>query len=246
MLLKNKRFTAKVVFIIITAFVLILSIILISETKTHYYVFLADDDTECIINNVPYVTQENVLPSGCESACAVMVLQYNGFDIELTDFANNYLDKKEIVYDDKGKMHNASPYEYFIGNPNDYDSYGCYAPVIVNAVNKAVKSTDYHCENTSGESLDYLMQKYVSNNIPVLIWVTINMREPNKGDSWYLENGEVFVWTAGEHCMVLVGEDDSGYYLLDPYKSNGLVRHEKSVAQTRYNQMGSQSAVLLK
>lgn len=56
MLLKNKRFTAKVVFIIITAFVLILSIILISETKTHYYVFLADDDTECIINNVPYVT----------------------------------------------------------------------------------------------------------------------------------------------------------------------------------------------
>lgn len=175
-----------------------------------------------------------------------MVLQYNGFDIELTDFANNYLDKKEIVYDDKGKMHNASPYEYFIGNPNDYDSYGCYAPVIVNAINKAVKSTDYHCENTSGESLDYLMQKYVSNNIPVLIWVTINMREPNKGDSWYLENGEVFVWTAGEHCMVLVGEDDSGYYLLDPYKSNGLVRHEKSVAQTRYNQMGSQSAVLLK
>lgn len=144
MLLKNKRFTAKVVFIIITAFVLILSIILISETKTHYYVFLADDDTECIINNVPYVTQENVLPTGCESACAVMVLQYNGFDIELTDFANNYLDKKEIVYDDKGKMHNASPYKYFIGNPNDYDSYGCYAPVIVNAVNKAVKSTDYH------------------------------------------------------------------------------------------------------
>ena len=175
MLLKNKRFTAKVVFIIITAFVLIFSIILISETKTHYYVFLADDDTECIINNVPYVTQENVLPTGCESACAVMVLQYNGFDIELTDFANNYLDKKEIVYDDKGKMHNASPYEYFIGNPNDYDSYGCYAPVIVNAVNKAVKSTDYHCENTSGESLDYLMQKYVSNNIPVLIWVTINI-----------------------------------------------------------------------
>lgn len=37
-------------------------------------------------------------------------------------------------------MHNASPYEYFIGNPNDYDSYGCYAPVIVNAVNKAVKA----------------------------------------------------------------------------------------------------------
>lgn len=58
MLLKNKRFTAKVVFIIITAFVLIFSIILISETKTHYYVFLAYDDTECIINNVPYVTQK--------------------------------------------------------------------------------------------------------------------------------------------------------------------------------------------
>ena len=30
----------------------------------NYYVFLADDDTECIINNVPYVTQENVLPTG--------------------------------------------------------------------------------------------------------------------------------------------------------------------------------------
>ena len=79
---------------------------------------------------------------------------------------------------------------------------------LVNAVNKAVKSTDYHCENTSGESLDYLMQKYVSTTIPLLIWVTTNMREPNKGDSWYLENGEVFVWTAGEHCMVLVGEED--------------------------------------
>ena len=51
-------------------------------------VFLAYDDTECIINNVPYVTQENVLPTGCESACAVMVLQYNGFDIEPVSYTH--------------------------------------------------------------------------------------------------------------------------------------------------------------
>lgn len=247
---RQKNNTVRIAFAVVLAFWLIFIIVIIGVVKSLVGVsfaenYISDNGRQILIKNVPYVSQEHILPTGCESACAVMVLQYYGFDISLVDFSENYLDKQEVYYADDGKLHGPSPYEAFAGSPDDLQSYGCYAPVIAKAVNKAVNDTDYNCLITSGESLEQLVDEYVSENIPVLVWVTINMCEPNVGDSWYMQNGEMLVWQAGEHCMVLIGSDDNGYFLLDPYKTNGIVYYDKSLTQTRYAQMGSQSVVLL-
>jgi len=31
------------------------------------------------------------------------------------------------------------------------------------------------------------------------------MKEPKEGESWYLKDGSLFTWIAGEHFLVLVG-----------------------------------------
>lgn len=55
-----------------------------------------------------------------------------------------------------------------------------------------------------------------------------------------LKKGDNFTWTAGEHCLVLVGYDRNNYYFNDPYKNHGLIAYKKSLVNKRYIAMGKQ------
>ena len=88
-----------------------------------------------IILNVPYIDQSIHYPTGCESVSSVMLLQYLGIDITVDEFIEKYLDRQEFEERD-GELFGPDPREYFCGSPYDADSFGCYAPVIVNALEK--------------------------------------------------------------------------------------------------------------
>lgn len=193
---------------------------------------------------VPYISQEGTMPTGCELVSAVMVLHYYGCNISVDDFADNYVDMGPITFLEDGTMTAPNPNEAFVGNPQEYASYGCYAPVIANAINR-VTDGSWQAQTTTGTSLEQLTQQYVWNGTPALVWVTIEMRESYEGSSWLITGtDDWFTWLSNEHCMVLVGADDSSYYLLDPYNSNGLVQYDKSLVTQRFAEMGSQSVVL--
>ena len=192
---------------------------------------------------VPYIDQTEYYPTGCEAVSATMLLQYYGYDIYVDEFVGEYLDTSTIEVKD-GILWAEDPNEYFIGDPRSPYSYGCYAPVIVKAVNKILDEGE-KAKNITGTSIHEIIEEYIDKDIPVLMWATIEMEPVSKGTDWLLKsNGLRFHWIGGEHCLVLVGYDDSSYYFNDPYGNNGLVAYNKEVVEKRYEELGKQAVVI--
>ncbi len=192
--------------------------------------------------NVPILHQFPEFPSGCESVSAVMALQYYGENISVTRFVQKHLEMSNNFYYENGKHYGPSPYQYFIGNPASTQSYGCMAPVIEKAL-ISYFGTNNRVKNTTGTSLKDLCRTYIDQGEPVLVWATIGMIETTPGSTWYLKDGTQYVWPNNEHCMVLVGYDDTRYYFNDPYR--GMVKsYPHWLCDARYKDLGMQSIAI--
>lgn len=204
------------------------------------------EESNGFLLDVPYLSQEGEYPTACEIVSAVMVLSYYGYNVSIDDFIDNYLPQADIFVDtETDLLTSTSPTQAFIGNPKSSGGYGCYAPVIVSALNDLVGNTALAIDTTDTD-IDILVDNYVKRNIPVLLWASIDLAPTSVGDSWILKDtGEWFTWTAGEHCMVLVGADQNYYYFNDPYNSNGIVKYHKKLVTKRWEELGKQSVVLV-
>ena len=182
---------------------------------------------------VPYIDQSVKYPTGCESVSTVMLLQFLGYDMTVDEFIEKYLNKRDFE-DRAGQLFGPNPYEEFCGSPYDDESFGCYAPVICNALERAIGDA-YDIIDETGTSMEELLTNYINQGMPVIFWACINMREPIVGPSWrLLDSGEDFTWISNEHCMLLVGYDEEGYYFNDPYENNGVIRYDKTIVEDRH------------
>lgn len=195
-----------------------------------------------VIDGVPVIPQKPDYPTGCETVSAVMALRYWGEDVDVDQFIDEFLPKSAYFYNKNGVYCGPSPYEYFIGDPRSENAFGCMAPVIEKALVNYFGSGE-RVVNTTGTSLAALCDTYVSQNVPVLVWVTIAMIDTYKTASWQLDDGTTFEWPANEHCMVLIGYDEENYYFNDPY-SGKRISYPKSLCEKRYSQLGMQSIVI--
>lgn len=196
-----------------------------------------------LVDDVPLIAQFPAYPTGCESVSAVMALQYAGVDIGVDTFVDAYLPKSAAFYEENGKRYGPNPYEVFIGDPRSSASYGCMAPVIEQALTACLGDAA-RVKNTTDSSLESLCRDYIDNGVPVLVWATIHMLETVPTNTWYLADGTRFTWPGNEHCMVLVGYDETHYYFHDPYAGT-TVKYEKQLVADRYAELGSQSVVVL-
>ena len=212
-------------------------------------------DTENTTDDTPSSNQiamielsQEGIPTGCESVSTVAVLQYFDVDISCDTFINQFLPQKGF-YKMDGKIYGANPHEYFAGDPYKTASLGCYPKVIMTAL-EATKNSDYpktdclHFQNTTGSDLDTLIKKYIDRQIPVILWVTIDMKQPYEGMKYFLEDGTTYTWTAQEHCTVLCGYDQDSYFLMDPLKEGNITAYPKSLVEKRYNEMGKYSLAI--
>lgn len=189
---------------------------------------------------VPYIDQSVKYPTGCESVSTVMLLHYLGYEMTVDEFIENYLELKDFE-EKNGELHGPNPYECFCGSPYDEDSFGCYAPVICKALRKAI-GDEYEIIDETKTPIKQLLENYIDQGMPVIFWACINMRMPITGPSWKLHGcGETFTWISNEHCMLLVGYDEEGYYFNDPYENNGVIRYPKDVVEDRHAAQHSQA-----
>ena len=197
--------------------------------------------------DAPYIDQSGAYPTGCESVSAVMLLHFLGIDITVDEFIDRYLKKQKFEEREDG-LYGPDPRKVFCGSPYDSESFGCYAPVIVEALNrifarempeagrtKGCQTKGWRAADETGTPLPELCRRYIDRGMPVVCWACINMREPVTGPQWrLLETGEVFTWISNEHCMLLVGYDEDGYWFNDPYDNNGVIRYLKELTENRY------------
>ncbi len=194
-----------------------------------------------MIIDVPLICQYPELPTGCESVSAAMVLQYYGVSVTAEEFAGGWLERSEDFYETDRGLYGPDPHEVFAGNPFSEYAYGCFAPVIVRAVNG--HCAECRAEEIDGKTLPELCSEYIDQDMPLLIWATMYMKKSYAGRSWYLEDGTEFVWTACEHCLVLVGYDEENYFLNDPLTGN-TEAYPKELVEKRFQELGSQAVLI--
>lgn len=192
--------------------------------------------------NAPYISQKGKYPTGCESISAVMLLQYLGYDVKPEEFIAECLEKRDFE-EREGVLYGPDPREYFCGDPYDEEGMGCYAPVMVKSLDRAFglfkcadESAEYFSIDESGKPLRSLIVEYIDNDMPVLFWACINMREPIRGPEWHIDDrpDEIFTWISNEHCMLLVGYDEHGCWFNDPYDGNGVIRYPWDTVEARH------------
>lgn len=188
------------------------------------------------------------IPTGCESVSTVALLQHLGIEITIDEFIDNFLPCQGF-YRQNGMLYGPDPNEYFAGNPYETSSLGCYPDVILKALREMKRSgypgmENLNFRNVSGTDLNTLIDFYIENGHPVLLWVSIDMKKPYEGMKYRLEDGSLYTWTAQEHCTVLCGYDDSNYYLMDPLKNGEIMGYSKELVETRYNEMKKNAVVV--
>ncbi len=194
---------------------------------------------------VPYLDQTAQAPTGCESVSAVMLLRYLGYDVTIDSFLDTALDKG--VWEQRGgEWWGSDPREAFVGDPRDPEALGCYAPVMVKALNRVAGDT-YTAVDETGTEIDDLCLRYIDAGIPVLLWCSINMR-PTVNGPWYrlIPSGEPFMWVSNEHCLLLVGYDAENYICNDPWDNNGVVSYPRRTMWQRHREQGMQAVGLRK
>ncbi len=201
--------------------------------------------TDFVCIDVPYISQTEEYPTGCELVSASMLLKFYGFDItagELID--KGYIKQSEAEYEGD-KVYLDDPDKAFIGNPRTDSGYGCYAPALLDCLNKYLEDEYFDAVNLSGISLHDLCIEYIDFGEPVIVWASINMSDTEIiRNAWTIKDtGKSFDWIANEHCLVLVGYDDENYYFNDPQKG-AVVPYKKETAEKRYKELGSQAVTV--
>ncbi len=196
---------------------------------------------------VPFYSQEEEMPTGCEIVSARMALAYYGIEADYDELIS-YINTDELQYNDEGKLYGASPNTAFIGNPRTSSGMGCFSAVIADMID-AMHLDGIVADDTSGLPLDFIAQTYITQGYPVLVWATMSMSDSVATTTWYLTDAsgsitdERYTWLANEHCLVLVGYDEDYYYFNDPLES-GVVKYEKELAESRYEEIGMYSLVV--
>ncbi len=85
--------------------------------------------------------------------------------------------------------------------------------------------------------VEALLREYIDNDIPVIFWASIDLEETYEGPEWILvDTGEVFTWRSNEHCMLLVGYDETNYYFNDPWHDHGTIGYERKLVEQRHTE----------
>lgn len=179
------------------------------------------------------INQYPELPTGCESVATTMLLNYYGFNLDKTTFADKYL-----IYADNFVTG-------YSGNPHSYDGGGCYSPGLVKSTNIFLddKNSELTACNVTGATPEELYW-YVACDTPVVVWSTVYMLENQPSGSFYEYRGRTYQWDRCEHCMVLCGYDMTNNTVLINDPIDGLVERDAERFWRYYENLGSMAMII--
>jgi len=193
---------------------------------------------DVIMLGVKNILQKPELPAGPEITCLTIMLNYLGDYPDKVFLAENYLRIAEPG--------TASPYEAYLGDPRvAAGSYGCYAPVIVNAANEYFEdkgNTRKRAMDVSGSTLEELLA-FVNNGTPVMVWGTTNLVESKITAEWEV-NGEIIQWQGYEHCTVLMGYNRTRGTVIVADPLRGIVEFDMEKYYKRYTEQHMNAVII--
>lgn len=138
-------------------------------TKAVIYIEFYTSMLNSVNFDVPLIYQYPDYPTACESVATVETLKYNGFDIDINEFLDNYLDTIDSSDSSIASFENVFDH-YFVGNPYSSHGFLCNPPVEVNAVKKyfsEINKSKCSCHDLTGTNFENLLD-YVSHGRQVV------------------------------------------------------------------------------
>ena len=211
------------------------------------------------ISDVPFVSQTEIgLVSGCEAATAAMLLNFWGYSISPESFYDDVLLHKNWNLGKDGKIYAADPSAAYVGDARKKSGincgFGCYAPVLIEAMKKVIDHKKHKIINLTGLSPEDICKNYVNKGYPVLAFATMGMLPTKPTSKWRvsyvnkyskLKLGDTFTWLANEHCLLFIGYNKNSYIFNDPLKKSPRISYPKKLFERRYKEMGSQALTIV-
>ncbi|MCD8326933.1 MAG: C39 family peptidase [Lachnospiraceae bacterium] len=200
--------------------------------------------SEYQIEDFEIIYQNPELPTGCEISALTMALCYYGFDADKITMASEYLPTAAAVfyYGSDGLKYGPDLNEFFVGDPFS-SGYICGTAAIVTAADAylADAGSDMTARDLTGFPTDVLYS-LVSQDIPVVVWVTIDMTTRYTPEGWYTEEGEWVEWSSNDHGAVLIGYTEDTVTIADPI--SGLVEYDRDAFESVFASRGNQCVIL--
>lgn len=197
------------------------------------------------INSFDIIFQMPELPTGCEITALTMVLNYYGMEADKVEMATKYLPTQELnlYYGSDGRLYGNDLNQYFIGNPTTENGYVCGTGAIVTAENAYLQDqgSDLTAVDYTGADVDTLYE-IVSQDIPVVVWVTISMTDRGETEGWYTRSGEYVDWSTYDHGAVLIGYTQDTVTIADPI--SGKMEYSREDFERVFASRGNQCVVL--
>ncbi|MGN0355119.1 MAG: C39 family peptidase [Muricoprocola sp.] len=169
----------------------------VEEAKTVFDLLEYDKLPTTFSLEVQEIEQNPELPTGCESVALTMALNYEGFELEKTTIAREYL----IVNRTTDNMAIG-----YVGDPFSESGAGCFPPALAATANNFLQ--DYDAELTAydltGTEFEELFS-YIAAGTPVVIWTTMYMAEPEFTGEVGRFGEREYPWYRQEHCVVMSG-----------------------------------------
>ncbi|MBQ2972608.1 MAG: C39 family peptidase [Ruminococcus sp.] len=206
-----------------------------------------------MIEGVPVIKQGGELSAACETYACTMLLQSLGIDMNEYEFVNSYLNVQPIYGYSEDDWYGPDLDSAYAGDVEW--GYGINSPGMAKCMNNMLgdKGSEMTATSLKGVELDELCKDYIINDIPVMVWATTNMEEPYIKRYWtinYVDEevsdaqiGDTEQWMQNEHCMVLIGYDESNYYFADSVAGEVSV-FDKETSRDKYEKLGLQAIVV--
>lgn len=202
-----------------------------------------DEEVEPIVvkTDVPLIQQNPDYPNGCEAVSAVMLLQYLGIDVSVSDFVDNYLQKDRIYIDDDTR-YGPDPSQFYAGDPAGI-GWGIFEPGLIKSISLCLskelgEDTSFSISGSEGKMP---LEFYVAGGSPVVIWATTNYKPADKIYEWKSYDGKyTYTYPEYSHAVVVTGMDENYYYVNDPLKEEKQKIDKKTLEEV-FDSMGRQA-----
>lgn len=200
---------------------------------------------EYVIDNFPVILQMPELPTGCEITAMTMAIHYYGYHVDKTTMAAEYLPTVSAnrYYGEDGRLYGSDLRKYFVGNPFTQAGYICGTEAILTAANAYLQEagSSMQAVDKSGASPEELYE-LVSENTPVVVWVTIGMANRRPPQGWYTEDGAYVDWSTNDHGAVLIGYSEDTVTIADPI--SGMVEYSRAQFESVFASRSYQCVIL--
>lgn len=176
---------------------------------------------------VPEMIQYPEMQAGCEVYSLTSILYALGYEVDPHVIANEYL-PYDTINDDPATAYSGDPYVDGEGLP----------PAIVRTGNAYLEDagSDIRFTDITGQTFEEL-EAIANEGTPVLVWTTMYLRNPR-----FSTPLAPYTYYTLEHCLVLLGSDDSTVSVMDPME--GYTTYDRDTFASIYVQCGSMAATL--